>query len=192
MISGALAMCASLGGLTFFAVERRMRARWSGQLFETTGASPYRAFTRLRQVTRRAPPLVRAAALSGIVLGSVAVPGAAYAMATLAFDGIALSLLPSIASAAAAWSVGWLLLSRAPIAVDAAKQAARLSTMAHIVLLGIALLHVLAARTGYTDRESFGYVVICGALSLAALAQAALLKVAATRHAPAFACTTAV
>jgi hypothetical protein len=187
MISEALVVSGGLGSAVFFTVELRMRARWSGQSIDTMlVGSPYRAFTVPTRVSDRAPALVRAAALSGILLGCVAVPGAAYAMATLSFDGIALSLLPSIASAAAAWLAGWLLLSRAPVAVEAANHAAGLSTMAHVVLLVIALLHVVAARVGYTDRDSLGYVVVSGALALAALPQAALLKVAARRHASAF------
>jgi hypothetical protein len=187
MICEALTMSAAFGCAAFFAVELRMRGRWAGQKVEPViHGSPYRAFTVRRRAANRVPALVRAAALTGIVLGCVAVPGAAYAMATLSFDGIALSLLPSMASGAAVWLAGWLLVSRARVAAEAATHAARLSTMAHVVLLVIAFLHVVAARTGYTDRDALGYVMVSGALALAALPQAALLRAAAARHASAF------
>jgi hypothetical protein len=187
MILEALAMCAGFGAMAFLTVENLTRARWAGRSLEATWeSSPYRSVALLRLVPDRAPALVRVAALSGVVLGSVAVPGAVCAMATLASDGIAISLLPSIASAAAAWCTGWLLILRARLAVEAANEAALLSTMAHVTLLVVAFLHVVAARAGYTDRASLGYVAVASVLAVAALPQAALLRLAVSRHASAF------
>jgi hypothetical protein len=184
----ALATSAALSCLAFFAIEHRTRVRWSGRPVETVlPASPYRATAVVTRVSDRAPKLVLGAALTGVVLGSVAVPGVSYAMFTLHFDGIALSLLPGIGTAAAAWSTGWLFLARAPVAVDAARLTARVSTLTHVALVALALLHVVAARMGWTERESLGYVVVTAVLALAALSQAALLKAAVARHAPAFA-----
>jgi hypothetical protein len=189
MILSALAVCAGLGTIAFLVVERRTRACWSVRSVDTTMAgSPYRTVAVVRPVLDHAPPLVRVAALSGVVFGSVAVPGAVYAMATLASDGIALSLLPSIASAAAAWCTGWLLIARARVAVDAAKQSALLSTMAHVLLLLLTFLHVVAARTGCTDRASLGYIVVACVLAVAALPQAAVFRLAIARHSRAFEC----
>jgi hypothetical protein len=184
----ALATSAAVSFLAFIAVERRTRGRWSGSSLETVIAgSPYRATAVVARVSDRAPGLVLAAALGGVVLGSVAVPGVSYSMFTLHFDGIALSLLPGIASAAASWWTGWLLVARAPVAVGAAKLTALVSRTTHIALVALAILHVVAARAGWTDRESLGYVVVTGVLALAALPHAMFLEAAVARHAPAFA-----
>src|SRR5260370_14779525 len=168
-ISVALSISAALGLPAFFSVERRLRARWRGRPLEAEAVSvslPYRATSGVTRSADRAPGLVRAAALSGVLLGNVAVPGVTYAMVTLRFDGIALALLAGMVSAAAAWWTGWLLVARAPIAVEAAEHTATLAMMTDFVLAMLALAHIIAARTGWMDRESLGYAVVAGALAM--------------------------
>ena len=183
----AVSAAAGLSSIAYLLAERCLRVRWrESVLVMQAEASPYRATRWVREVGGRAPPVVRCAAWSGILLGSVAVPGVVYAMAPLHFDGIALSLLPGVASAAAVWCAGWLLLARAPAAVDVSKLAARISTTANALGLALALLHIVAARVGWSDRESLAYVVVACGLSVAALPQAILLRAAAGRHANTF------
>ncbi|HEV3190263.1 MAG TPA: hypothetical protein VGY54_07180, partial [Polyangiaceae bacterium] len=158
-----------------------------GRVLETTASgSPYRADVVATRVAEQAPRLVHLAALTGVVLGSAIVPGVSYAMATMHFDGIALSLLPSMGSAAAVWYAGLLLIGRAPLAVEMAKLATVVSTVTHIALPLLAFLHVAAARAGWSDRESLGYVDLAIALALVALPQSALLKAAVKKHADKF------
>jgi len=168
-------------------VERRKRTYWAGRVLETTASrSPYRAHVVATRVTGQAPRLVHLAALTGVVLGCAVVPGVTYAMATIHFDGIALSLLPSMASAAAVWYAGLLLIGRAPLALEMAKLATVVSTATHVALPLLAFLHVAAARAGWSDRESLGYVALANALALVALPQSALLKAAVKKHADKF------
>ncbi len=168
-------------------VERQKRTRWGGRVLETTALGfPYRADVVATRVALEVPRLVHLAALSGVVLGSAVVPGVSYAMATMHFDGIALSLLPSMASASAAWYAGLLLIGRAPLALEMAKLATVVSTATHTALPFLAFLHVAAARAGWSDRESLGYVALANALALVALPQCALLKAAAKKHADKF------
>jgi hypothetical protein len=168
-------------------VERQRRTHWGDRVLETSASgSPYRADVVATRVAERAPPLVHLAALTGVVLGSVVVPGVSYAMATMHFDGIALSLLPSMASASAVWYAGLLLIGRAPLALEMAKLATVVSTVTHIALPLLAFLHVAAARAGWSDRESLGYVALANALALVALPQSALLDATAKKHADKF------
>jgi hypothetical protein len=169
-------------------VEHQKRTQWSGRVLESTAMGlPYRADVVATRVAVEVPRLVHLAALSGVVLGSAVVPGVSYAMATMHFDGIALSLLPSMVSASAVWYAGLLLIGRAPLALEMAKLATVVSTVTHIALPFLAFLHVAAARAGWSDRESLGYVALANALALVALPQCALLKAAAKKHADKFA-----
>ncbi len=173
-----------LSWVGYIVAERRWRARWHSSVMATQATeSPYRAAAWRRETGGRAPSIIRRAAWSGILLGSVAVPGVAYAMATLHFDGIALSLVPGLASVAAAWCAGWLLLARAPAAVDMGKLTARASATANALGSALALLHVLAARVGWSDRESLGYVVVACVLAVVAIPQSMILRAAVERHA---------
>lgn len=163
--------------------ERRTRHLWRGEPVVTWPAgSPYRAVPSSRVIGARAPLLVRVAALTAIVHGSVVVPGVAYAMATLNFDGIALSLLPAVASAVASWCAGWLLLARARVAMDLCRLTIQASTASGTMLLLLAFVHVVAARAGWTDREATAYVHLAVAVAPAALLQAALLRATVRRH----------
>jgi hypothetical protein len=173
----AVAGTALLGTGAFFVAEWRLRPRWRADAPQTVaGGSPYRASTVAVRTSDRAPWSVRAAALTSILLGSLAVPGVVGAIATLESDGIALSLLPPVACAAAVWIAGWLLLARSRVAVDVARTAARATIAAHIALLTLAVLHVVAARLGWSDRPSMAYVAVAFAFALAALPQAFLLR----------------
>ncbi len=144
----------------FVAVERRMRIRWHTRVTSLIGpGSPYRVTTSSISQGGRAPPGIRTAALSSILLGSLVVPGVIYAMATLRFDGIALTLLPELASVALAWCAGWLLLARVPVAMYLLRLTALLSMTNGVLVLILGLLHVAAARLGWSDRASPAYVL---------------------------------
>src|ERR1700738_2779885 len=120
----------------FIGCERRLRPRWVERAVrERTVGPPYRATTERVLSGERAPRVVRAASLTGVVLGSVAVPGVIWAMVTLRFDGIALSLLPALASTLGAWCSGWLLLARRPMAVDLGRTTALVSQASSVMLL---------------------------------------------------------
>ncbi|MGA7121407.1 MAG: hypothetical protein WBY94_14985 [Polyangiaceae bacterium] len=177
----------SLSWFGYFLAERRLRGRWQSTVLTVEASeSPYRATAWVREAHGQAPPIVRGAAWSGILFGGAAVPGVTYAVATLRFDGIALSLLPGIAAAVASWCVGWLLLARSPAAVELGKLTARTSTTANVLVLALAILHVLAARVGWSDRESIAYVAVGWVLAAAALLQAMILRIAVERHGNAF------
>jgi hypothetical protein len=148
---------------------------------------PYRAAAVVTRVSNRAPPTVRAAALSGVLLGSIAVPGVIYAMATLQFDGIAVSLVPSLACAVAVWVSGWLLVARAGVAIDVARTTALATLASHLALLVLASLHMAAAQFGWSERTSLAYVVLACSFSCVAVPQALLLRSAVRRHERAFA-----
>jgi hypothetical protein len=168
----------------FVVAERRLRSRWGERTLQTMRGSPYRASTVSMQTAHRAPLPVRAAALTSILLGSAVVPGIVIAITTLESDGIAVSLLPPAACAAAVWLAGWLLLARAPVAADVARTAARATIAAYVGLLALAVLHVLGARLGFSDRPSMAYVVVAFSCALAAVPQAMLLRAVARRLAP--------
>ncbi len=182
-----LLLASTLTTAAFVLVERRTRMRWRTSAVVTVGPeSPYRAATQSVVSVGRAPTMVRAAALVSILLGSTLVPGVLFAMATLRFDGIALSLLPEIASAAVAWCAGWLLLGRARVAVELSRLSALASTTNGVMLLVLALLHTLAARMGWSDRASPLYVYLATGLAISAVGRGALLRAAMVTHASAF------
>jgi hypothetical protein len=145
------------------------------------GHSPYRTSTVAAGISERAPALVRVAALTGIVLGTVAVPGVTYFISTLESDGIAVSLFPPVVCAVAVWVSGWLLLARARVAVDVARTSAVATMAAHLALVSLAAIHVLAARLGWSDRPSIAYVFLALTFAVVAVPQAALLRAAADR-----------
>jgi hypothetical protein len=168
-------------------VERRTRGRWRRQRKVTSGgASPYRTAFPSRVDEDRAPWRVRAAALCSVLLGSVVAPGAGYALRAFRFEGIALSLLPEVATAAAAWTAGWLLLARVQAAVDLSRLTAVVSSTYGALLLGVALLHTIAARNGWTEHSSPAYVAVVLSVGVTAMVHAALLRAAVRRHASAF------
>ena len=178
-MSAVLGWTALAATAAFFVGERWLRPRWGGLSHRTmAGQSPYRASTITLSAPGRAPLLVRAAALTGILLGSVAVPAVAFAVESLESDGIAVSLLPPVACAVAVWVGSWLLLARAAIAVDVARTAALATIASHVALLGLATLHVVAARLGWSDRPSMAYVLVAFSFAVVALPQAALLRAA--------------
>jgi hypothetical protein len=176
-VPAALAGTVFLSTAAFLLAERGLRPRWRVHAMKPLqGSAPYRASKVAVAGADRAPPLVRAAALSGILLGSVAVPGVAYAIETFETDGIAVSLLPGVACAIAVWISGWLLLARSSVAVDVARTASMATTAAHIALLLLSTMHVVAARLGWSDRPSLAYVLVAYSFALFALPQAALLR----------------
>ena len=178
----AVAGLASLG--MFVVGERGLRSRWSDRsIGEERVGAPYRESIVQVRAGAAAPSLIRAGALSGLVLGGVAVPGTLWAMATLQFDGIAVALLPLLASTFCAWCTGWLLLARSPRALELGQLAVHLSRANSLMLFVLALLHVVATRAGWADRASTPYVSLALVLALAAFLQAALLHRALQRHA---------
>jgi hypothetical protein len=176
---GGSALFATAG---FFVAERQLRSRWRGRSLQAVaGRSPYRASAVTVGTSDRAPLSVRAAALTSILLGSIVVPGVVFAINTLESDGIALSLLPPLACAAAVWLAGWLLLARAAVASDVARTAARATVAAHVALVALAVLHVAGARLGFSDRPSMAYVAVAFSIAIAAVPQALLLRSVAVR-----------
>jgi hypothetical protein len=183
-IPATLGASVLFGMAGFVVAERGLRSRWEAKSLQTVGrGSPYRAATVAVRTTHRAPFPVRAAALTSILLGSLVVPGIVIAIMTLESDGIALSLLPPAACAVAVWLAGWLLLARAPVAADVARTAARATIAAYVALLALAVLHVLGARLGFSDRPSMPYVAVAFSCAVAAMPQAMLLRSVA-RHLP--------
>ncbi|HZU84678.1 MAG TPA: hypothetical protein VE987_17230 [Polyangiaceae bacterium] len=178
----ALAVAALVSAGAYARVERRTRPRWTGLvLAESTVGPPYRATTE-RVHAPCAPPIVRAAALCGIVVGSVSLPGVVWAMVTLRFDGLALALLPALGSTLGASWASLLLLARRQAAVDVARLTVLVARTSSVILLVLAALHFLAARLGWSDAASGPYTALATALALAALVQATLLGQAIARH----------
>ena len=186
-VFGALAVVALASCAAFFVVERLTRPLWiDHDPSEPTDGAPYRSATVRIRTRMRAPLTIRAAALAGIAFGSIAAPGASWALLTLRFDGIALSLVPGIVSMAAGWCAGWLLLARRPIAMDLCRITSLVSRASSAVLPAVALLHLFAARFGWSDRASLPYIALAVALALAAVPQAILLHRVAAFHQAAF------
>ena len=179
----AVASCAA-----FVVVEHLTRPLWRDRsMREPTDGAPYRSTIVCVRVRARAPLTIRMAALVGIALGSIAAPGVTWALLTWRFDGIALSLLPGVVSMAAGWCAGWLLLARRPMAMDLCRFTSLVSRASAVMLPALALLHLCAARLGWSDRASPPYIALALALAAATLAQAIVLHRASALHGPAYA-----
>jgi hypothetical protein len=158
-----------LTAMVFVVVERRTRTLWQRWEAVMVGPhSPYRSMAQGGLVAGRAPARVRASALTSVLLGSAVVPGVVYAMVKIRYDGIALSLLPEIASTCVAWCAGWLLLARVRIAPDLCRLSVIASRTNAVMLVVVAILHTVAAAIGWSDRVAPGYA--CLAIGLAAVA----------------------
>lgn len=156
--------------MIFVVVERRTRTLWQRWEVATVGPrSPYRSMALARPAAGRAPASVRASALTSILLGSAVVPGAAYAIVHMRYDGIALSLLPEIASTCVAWCAGWLLLARARVALDLWRLSVIASRTNAVMLVVVAVLHTVAAAIGWSDRVAPGYACLAAGLAVVAL-----------------------
>ena len=158
-----------LTAMVFMLVERRTRTLWQRWEVMVGPRSPYRSMAQGGLVAGRAPASVRASALTSVLLGSAVVPGVVYAMVKIRYDGIALSLLPEIASTCVAWCAGWLLLARARIAPDLCRLSVIASRTNAVMLVVVAVLHTVAAAIGWSDRVAPGYACLAAGLAVVAL-----------------------
>jgi hypothetical protein len=126
---GIVALWIGAAALPFFIFARRWRWRWqevtNGEAPVHAGASLYREAGTVPTYLREAPPLVRAAAFSCLLLGQLLIPYLVIACMALFFFGIGLVLLPIIITAGKLYRAGLLLLRREPrTAYFAARNAA--------------------------------------------------------------------
>ena len=170
----------------FLHLDRRWAARWRAvTVAGSTAPGPYRASTFVAGHLRRAPVLVRTAALSCFALGHLFVPGIVFVLATFRFDGIGLPLLPVLAAAITMWCSGWLLMLRAQVAPAAAQTAAGVSLLLNSALLVMCVVHLVLIETHWVGsaHECSGATVLAAALFAAlAVPQAGLVLWAMRVH----------
>jgi hypothetical protein len=174
--------------LLYFWLERRGRHGWIGMPLTRmpNEGHPYRTSTLTLAHMDHAPRLVRVAALGSLAYGHFFVPLVALAVVRYPFDGISIPLLPGMALALLNWVCAWLLLSRAKLALSAARSGAVGSLMAHVGLLAIAGVHFVEVEMQRRDgiehacSSSVTFVVIV--FAVASVAQALVVLAALRAH----------
>ncbi|HQY64382.1 MAG: hypothetical protein IPF92_18945 [Myxococcales bacterium] len=165
------------GAVVYLREEAKTRPTW--QTFrkapEVLDRSAYRSggpvFTGHLE---RAPGVVRLAALSCFVMGSMFLPGLAWALLGLVAMGAGLLSIPGLVLAAWLWLSGSKLLRCDPVGAVSAARAAAVSFYFNVLL-------VLASATALAldSRELGPLALFVGAYALLSIGQAILLAVAA-------------
>jgi hypothetical protein len=181
--------------LLYLWLERRGRHRWASVAIVSAPVDghPYRSVTVPGAHMRRAPRLVRIAALGSLAFGHFFGPLVTLAVIRYPFDGISIPLLPGMALALLNWAGAWLFLMRAGLASSAARSGAVGSLMANVGLLAIAAVHFVEVEMQRRDgiehacSSSVTFVVII--FAVASVAQALVVLAALRAHGAALALT---
>jgi hypothetical protein len=172
--------------LLFWWLERRGRHRWAEVPAGHFAASraPYRSNRVVGHHHERAPWLVRTASFASLAFGHLFTPLILIALMKYPFDGIAIPLLPGLGMVLLNWSCAWLLLSRSPNALAAARSGAVGSLIANVGLLVLAGAHLvtveLQRRDGIEHACSSSVTFVVIVYSVASIVQS-LVTIAALR-----------
>jgi hypothetical protein len=115
----------------YFVLERRHRDVWARVPLapRQVASGPYRGSSAVVGHQRRAPRLVRAAALSCFLMGPMFLPGLGLGLVGLFVYGVGLVSIPGLVIAARVWMAGAHLLSGTPERLVLAREAARWSVV---------------------------------------------------------------
>jgi hypothetical protein len=124
-----VALWIGAAALPFAILGRRWQWRWqeveAGDAPAHAGSALYREAGRVPTFLRQAPPLIRVAAFSSMLLGQLFIPYLVVATMGLFFFGLGMLLVPILITAAKLYRAGLLLLRREPrAAYFAARNAA--------------------------------------------------------------------
>ncbi len=141
-----------LSPLAYRRAERRSRMAWADVALPPFVASEGAAYRAPRPIAMghldRAPGLVRLAAGSSIVLGSMFVPGLALGLFGLFAGGIGLVSIPGLFVAASLWGVGHQLLRR-----QKAERAVSIATWS--LIMNVIILAAVAVMVLSTSESAF-------------------------------------
>lgn len=172
-----------LVALPYSAFERRHRAAWRRLVARRAAhGGPYRRSLVLASGSKRAPFVVRAAALSCFFLGAASVPVSVAALSTIVFGDAtgAVLFIPALVLLRL-WFAGGRLLEPDVDALRSVRTAARWLVHASLPLaLASVPLSFLVGAFPEAQREGVLLVLVLGAFSLVCLAECALLARAST------------
>ncbi len=159
--------------------ERRTRGAWQvfpRPLAEVDPSSAYRsAGPMVTGHLERAPSVVRLAAASSLLFGSMFLPGLAWGLFGLIAAGIGLLSIPGLILAASLWGVGFKLLRAEEAGAHSAVRVAMFSIYFNMLLVLGALVCAVFVR----DAGVLGFAALVGSYALLSLGQAALVTRAA-------------
>lgn len=174
----------ALAWLTFAVFERRFRLFWAGIPLPPVAVrvdAPYRGARVVPGHTRRAPAIVRWAALSCFFFGQMFLPGLALGLFGLIAMGVGIVSVPGLVVAARLWAAGIHLLKGTPESVGKARSAARWSVQLNVLITAVCIAGGIFVAVEYfrTDNEDLGWLLallsITQAYALGSFAQAALI-----------------